>query len=353
MFIIGIFLASVLSLAYVRGHALGSTFIERGDYPGMRGGPLRRAWEITRSVIEALRPVVHRYHAFISYKDDPNRPEAADFARALQARGLEVTIFEEPLNPEPFVQDAGPDVGFRRYTQNRMVQSATVVIVASRPTFTSMWVLEEFSLAMREADLVLLAIVDDTPPQLMIPRSSAAFAVTLTAPVYALDAGPYYPDAPDRLAKVLRTFAVGRRKLGNDISAALGAALFTLAVAAVVASSGRTVDLARYPGLMLYYASALVAAVFAPCRTPPPSGLLREEGYQPLLRGWNTDYGRLNGLFFFPLMIPLWSIPSFAVRLACVMAFFVFWSLIPAIHDGIQLRAILPAARRYNRKTID
>ena len=126
--------------------------IKHGNYPGF--------WEMLTKGGLVLHLVRTRYSAFISFKAEPDEQDASRLARELKARGLEVAIFEDRLEPTVLVQNVGKDIGFRKYISNRLMQSSTMVLVASQKSFSSNWVTDEFTMAMWSSNLVLMLIVE-------------------------------------------------------------------------------------------------------------------------------------------------------------------------------------------------
>jgi hypothetical protein len=179
IFLAGQFLVGVVALLFFRSQELSVYEIKHGNYPGF--------WEMLTKGGLVLHLVRTRYSAFISFKAEPDEQDASRLARELKACGLEVAIFEDRLEPTVLVQNVGKDIGFRKYISNRLMQSSTMVLVASQKSFSSNWVTDEFTMAMRSSNLVVMLIVDSTDPENLLPYHSSVFRwKTMTAPVYAL-----------------------------------------------------------------------------------------------------------------------------------------------------------------------
>ncbi len=140
---------------------------------------------------------------------------------------------------------------------------------------------------------------------------------------------------------------IGRSRFRMDALAVSAAGLLTFAVVTGLAISGHPVDLARFPGQILYCLLILAAAAIIPCRKPPPEALLARNGFRRLLRGRNPDFERLSGIFYFTLIWSFFSIPWLPLRVACVMGVFFAWPLITVLHDAIQWRALIRATAEY------
>jgi hypothetical protein len=122
------------------------------------------------------------------------------------------------------------------YLTNRLLQSCALVLVASRESFSSSWVCEEFAIAMRSSDLVLMLALNGTDPGEILRYRSPVFRWTVTAPVYAIDAGYDLKTVAASVAEILHTLPIGISKFGKDVLAASIASLTTLAFALALCS---------------------------------------------------------------------------------------------------------------------
>src|SRR4051812_30449966 len=111
-----------------------------------------------RLVADAFVQTRTRYHAFISFKSDPDAAVAAAFARDIEACGLGASIFLERLEREELADNVGIHFAISSFIYERLLQSSGVVLIASRSSFESEWVRDEFAFAMQSLELVVIVI---------------------------------------------------------------------------------------------------------------------------------------------------------------------------------------------------
>jgi hypothetical protein len=97
-----LFLCGMVLLAYTLARArrftdMSTYEVEYGNYAAMRRGCLTPMLGILKIVFERPKPN-HYCHAFISYKDDPDRWYAAWLAESLDTEGLKAFIFKARLD---------------------------------------------------------------------------------------------------------------------------------------------------------------------------------------------------------------------------------------------------------------
>jgi hypothetical protein len=295
-------LASVHLTRGMRVHDVSPYEIKHGNYLVMQLSWLRVIRDLLRTCIFELRQVKFQYHAFISFRTVPDGPRAAEITRALRAQGLKVMFQEERLERKELSMNVGRDIGISHYLRNGLLQSSAVVLVASESTFCSRWVIEEFALAMWASSLVVIVVVDGSRPETILPFRSLAFRWLPSSPVYVIHAGSGDERYMTGITRVVNSCPVGRGRSYNDFLAAGAASLVTLAAVLVtLLVGGWVIPVTQFPGLLFYFGVVLCAALVVPCRAKPKRKMLAQQGFQRLIRGWNTDAYRLNGMIVLPL----------------------------------------------------
>ncbi len=320
------------------------------DQPGLR----KFSDLFKQGLVDPLtfRRVPYRYHAFISFERLPSIAAATQLANGLRSNGLSVKIINRPLIEDPAAESlqrkyGSNDVGVEPSLRNALLQSATVIVLASRSTFSNYWVLLEFTMAMRVSSLVLLVSVDDAPPEQLLPFGSLAFRWLLSAPVYSIS-NRNQAETIERLTAVISSLPVDHGRLFGDVAAATLTAGCVLAALVLGQLTGIRFQISRFPGAFLFFAIAFVISAVIPCRMRLPRHILLQHGFRRLVRGWNIDIYRFYGMFLAPLFSMATLIDNLVIRIF-VMFFFLSgpW-LFELLNEVPQRLAIIHFRRRQS-----
>jgi hypothetical protein len=318
--------------------------LEHGHYAMMQPGFLKRLRAMLVDFASKHRPSKPRYNVFISFKRDPDLQRASDLADTLKAHQLAVSIFTKSLKRTALVQNMGDDIAIRKYVLNRLAVSSAVVLVASASSFSSTWVLEEFSWAMRSSDLTLMVVTDESQPQSLVSSDSLLYWITLRSPFYTVHAEDGHSQAAERIVTVLHTLPTKSKKVQLDIAAAgVANAIAVGIILCIFMASGHMVTLSELPWIIIYLASALLSACVIPCRNRVSIDELARQGFTCVFRGSNCDFARLESMILFPLSYYLVSQLSAhspligSIALVCAITLQEFYAI---LHDWIQMFAI-------------
>lgn len=244
-----------------------------------------------------------RFHAFVSFKRDPDEEYAGELAIALKKKGLEIAIINNRLEPSELVRNVGNDVGIRLHLDHRLFQSFGVVLVASKKTFTSYWTSHEFTAAMMFSNAVIVVLVDNSVPDDILPNKSWPFRKLVTAPVYVVDGYGNISEIIDRVGGVLRLASLGEVRTKLDLWTAVIIAVLSLVfIFGVFLATGEMVSLMKFPEMLIYITISLATSLIMPCRLRIPREEFIRAGFKPVLKGWNADIYRINGFFSFLLV---------------------------------------------------
>ena len=332
--------AALFSVIIARSSLISEYEILHGDY-AVRRGP----YEFLRGFFRFnLRQVTCCHDVFISFKADPDEPLAIHIADMLEKLNLNVVIFKGRLENTELVQNAGRDTGIRKYLRNAQLRSSVVVFVASRRSFDSFWVVDEFTTAMMASDLVLLLSIDGSPPETLVPHRSLAFQCLLTSPVFAIDARDRLEETASHVARLLSAFPSRRRKFRWDLISTILISCSAGAVSVLIYfTRGQVPKLYEPPGLWIFAGISFLAAAIVPCRQMPPRDLLIQWQFRELLRGRNVDLPRLNAIVLIPVCLisllfflppGVWTSLVVFVCMTCMSAMF------ELLHYWVQMSAI-------------